>query len=164
MSVVFKRKINPLTPSCRVSTPLWLVRHGWKIRLMERKALKFFLVFFLFVHVSIWPCARAKTNGSSGTYSASMHFPNHHICREKKCWVPLSVTGVRFVQSCVLHSSHRSDASVKPVMSRMKCGEHWDGMFYRMKGFRERTGNGKTAMMDCASLAVRCSLEVNQHV
>lgn len=91
MFVVFKRKINPPPLSCRVSTPLQLIRYSWKIRLMERKALQFFLIFFCLcmflnnhVHTRAYSILFAKTNGSSGTYSASMHFPNHHICRKKK--------------------------------------------------------------------------------
>lgn len=150
MYVAFKRKINPplrvgLSISCRVSTPLRLVRYSWKIRLMETKGLQFSLIFLLYVHMFLYDHVHtwaysvlfAETNGSGVTDSASVSFPNYHTCSKKRAvWIPPSVPGVRLVQSCVSHSSDLSDASLKPVMSGMKCGGHWGGMFYRNEGLQ----------------------------
>lgn len=92
------------------------------------------MCMFLYNHVHTWAYSVlcAETNGSSVTDSASVSFPNYHTCRKKRVvWVPPSVPGVGLAQSRVSHSLDLSDASLKPVMSGMKCGGHWEGMFYR---------------------------------
>ena len=43
----------------------------------------------------------------------------------------------------VSHSSDLSDPSLKPVVSGMKCGVHWEGMFHRNEGLQGKVWKWK---------------------
>lgn len=127
------------------------------------------MVFLLRVHTLLYErvCIQvqsvlfAETNGAGVTDSASVSFPNYHTCRKKRLFDSFhpSLVSDLFHTAQIFQRHH-----LRQLWLGWSVGDTERECFTEMKGFRERIGNGKRAVMDGTSLAVRCSLEVNQDV